>query len=305
MQPYVVYFRRRRGTMGIPFDLALTELKVVFEPYGLKVDRQHVPKHRVWVSMDLHPKAVPQFANHLAYTEAILSQRIEAYGGGTIAPIRRGRWVTGWVRQGDFQIYQEEVFVQDFAHRRKDSPDQQTYEIIKNGRRIQAKGYHARRALSALDARFLFNVAQLGEHTKILDPFAGFGGIVREGLRRNMKVFATDIDATLSMGLQDLTRHAYARANARALPFPSHTFDAVITEPPFHPRFHEAIYHALPELVRITRTNGKLVLLIAQNMLATLQGLCGQHFLKLTPIGTLPRDHGLRCPALIIESLTP
>lgn len=301
---YLVYFRRRRGGMGIPYDLAHTEFTAIFANHNLIIKHEHIPKHRMWVILDLSPKEIQLHAQNLAYTEAILSQHIEPYGGQTITPIERGRWHIGWVRQGNNQIYQEEAFVQNILQRRQESPDQQTFPIYKNGKLIAAKGYHTRRALSAMDARFLFNIAHLQPNARILDPFAGFGGIIREAHRRNITIFASDIDPTLSMGLHNLALQTYTLADARSLPHPSHIFDAIITEPPFHPTYQHAVYDALPELMRVLKPNGKLMLLIAQNMCATIQSLCDQLNLNHTHIATIPRDHGLRCSVRLIQSLT-
>jgi 16S rRNA G966 N2-methylase RsmD len=301
---YQIFFRRRRGGMGIPYDLARTELTTLFAPYDLQIDHEHVPKHRMRITLDISPKETAKHAKNLAYTEAILSQHIEPYRGLEITPIERGHWYTGWIRQGDNQIYQEEVFVQDIKTRRQESPHHQTFQTYKDGQPITTKGHHTHRALSAIDARFLFNIAQLQPNARVLDPFAGFGGIIREGQRRTLTVFASDIDPTLSVGLQSLTPQTYTLADARTIPIHAHTFDAIITEPPFHSKHQQAVFDALPELMRVLKPNGKLILLIAQDMLSTIQSQCHQHKLDLTHISTIPRDHGLRCPVLIIQSLT-
>ncbi|MBT3603309.1 MAG: hypothetical protein HOE48_18190 [Candidatus Latescibacteria bacterium] len=301
---YQIYFRRRRGATGIPFELAQTEFKAIFSPFGLHIKHGHIPKHRIWVTLKLSPKEIPQHAQNLAYTEAILSQRIEPYSGKEINPIGRGGWYTGWIRQDDKQIYQEEVFVQDIQNRRSESPDQHAFPVYINNQLIHIQGHHVGRALSAMDTRYLFNIADLPPNARILDPFAGFGSIIREGHRRNITIFASDIDPILSLGLQGLAPQSYALADARSLPYKSQTFDAIITEPPFDAKRQQAIVEALPNLMCILKPKGKLVLLIAQNMLAPIQSQCTLHHLMLTQISIIPRDHGLRCPVLVIQSLT-
>jgi len=301
---YHIYFRRRRGGIGIPYDLAKSELIAVFKSHTLKITHEHIPKHQIWITLNLAPKDILSHAQNLAYTEAILSQLIEPYHGQEIAPIERGRWYTGWIRQGPNRIYQEEVFVQDIKNRRQESPDQHTFPIYKNGQLIIAKGHHTRRALSAMDARYLFNIAQLPPQANILDPFAGFGSIVREAHRRKHTIFASDNDPTLSMGLHQLTPNAYTLADARHLPFTSQSFDAIITEPPFHPKYQNAVYDALPNLIRVIKPNGQLILLIAQNMQSKIETYCQENNLSYKHIGTIPRDHGLHCPTLLIQPLT-
>lgn len=301
---YQICFRRRRGATGIPYQLAQTELKAIFSQYDLHIKHEHIPKHRLWVTLNLPPQEISQHAQNLAYTEAILSQKIQPYAGKKITPIERGRWYTGWIRQGDKQIYQEEAFVQNILSRRSESPDQHTFPIYQNGQLIPISGHNVRRALSAMDARFLFNIAKLPPNPCVLDPFAGFGGIIREGYRRNIPILASDINPILSFGLQSLTPHKYTLADARNLPFKSQTFDSIITEPPFNPKDQQAICEALPGLMRILKPNGKLILIIAQNMLTSVQAQCARHQLMLNQISTIPRDHGLRCPVLVIQALT-
>ena len=301
MYKYLVYFRLRRGGTGIPFALAFSEFERVFEPFKLHVTREMATKRRIWVDLNLPPDDIAQHANHLAYTEAILSQDIEPYRGETLTPVPRGRWFTGWMRRGEHAVYQREIFVQNLAKRRHESPDILSFPIKKKGQLIDARGYHTRRALSAMDARYLFNIAKPDQNTTILDPFAGFGGIVREAHRRKLSIFAFDNDRSLAPGLTQLVQNHCTIADAQSLPLASHTIDTIITEPPFHPRYQQAVANALPELQRILTPKGKLILLIAQNMLKNIQTFFEKTNWQCEQVSTVPRDHGLKCPTLIIQ----
>jgi len=298
---YRIYFRLRRGGTGIPFALARSEFVTVFKPFGLTIKREHGPKRRLWIQLDLPPKCIKQHARNLAYTEAIISQQIEPYGNEPLKQAERKRWYTGWIRHGDQKIYQQEVYVQNIPKRRREAPDLQPFEIYKNEQIISAKGYHTRRALSALDARYLFNIAHLNSNAILLDPFAGFGGIIREAHRRNIAITALDNDPTLAPGLRTLTKKHYAIADAQTLPITSNSIDTIITEPPFHPKYQQAVTNALPELLRVLKPDGKLIILIAQNMLKNIQTFFTQTDWTVTHISTIPRDHGLQCPVLKIR----
>ena len=298
---YRIYFRLRRGGTGIPFALAQSEFVTVFKPFGLTIKREHASKRRLWIQLNLPPKCIKQYAENLAYTEAIISQKIEPYDNEPLKQVERRRWYTGWIRQGDQKIYQQEIYVQNIQQRRREAPDRQPFEIYKNDQIISAVGYHTRRALSALDARYLFNMAQPDANAILLDPFAGFGGLVREAHRRNLTMNAFDNDPSLAPGLCALSPKHYAIANAQALPITPQSIDAIITEPPFHPRYQQAVSNALPELLRVLKPSGKLVMLIAQDMLKNIQTFFNQTEWTTTHISTIPRDHGLQCPVLIMH----
>ena len=102
--------------------------------------------------------------------------------------------------------------------------------------------------MSALDARFLFNIADPKPTDVILDPFAGFGGLALEGRRRELTVFVSDIDDSLSPSLSANFRNLYVVADARHLPIRTDHFDLIITEPPFRSSCRQAVMDSLPEL---------------------------------------------------------
>jgi hypothetical protein len=296
---YQTYFRIRRGGIGIPYELAKTEFTAVFEPFGLKIDRDYPERRRMWVDLDLLPDRVAVLASNLGYTEAIMHQKIEPYRGETLAPIERGRWYIGWIRQWEWKVYQTEVYVQDAKSLLNEAPDQRGFQIERDGeKQFVTGGHHVQRAVSALDARFLFNIAKLTPEMRILDPFAGCGGIVSEAKRRGLPIFAADIDASLSPGLAALAPKRYFIGDARTLPFSTACFDAIITEPPFRTQYRQAVMDALPELHRVLKPTGKIILLIAMDMLEDVQCFFEGVGKRVECVGVIPRGGGLKCPVL-------
>ena len=49
--------------------------------------------------------------------------------------------------------------------------------------------------------------------------------------------------------------------DARALPFPDSAFDAIATEPPYHPEAEQAVLHAMSEMARVLKPGGRLSVL--------------------------------------------
>jgi SAM-dependent methyltransferase len=296
---YQIYFRIRRGGIGIPYTLAKTEFQAVFQPHIHRIEREHSNRRRMWIDSPLTPNQVAGLAQNLGYTTAILQMHAEPYCGETLCPTWNGRWYTGWVRQGEWKVYQTEVYVQDEELLLKDAPDRRRFEIERNGERHFAAGHYAQRAMSSLDARFLFNIAHLTPTMHILDPFAGFGGIVFEAKRRGLTIFASDNDPSLSPGLAQLAPEHFLIADARALPFPSNHFDSVITEPPFRNPNRQAVMDSLTELHRVLKPTGQIVLLIAIDMLEAIQHTLAGIGKPVQLVEVIPRGGGLKSPVLM------
>ena len=66
---------------------------------------------------------------------------------------------------------QTEVYVQDATLLLADAPNRRGFEVEHNGEKHSGSGYYAHRAMSTLDARFLFNIARPESTDAILDPF--------------------------------------------------------------------------------------------------------------------------------------
>ena len=300
-EAYQIYFRITRGGTGIPYTLAKTEFLSVFESYSLNVIREYAVRRRMWVEMRLSPTEVKRLAPNLGYTGGILHQHFAPYEGELLSPVETGRWYLGWVRQGDCKVYQTEVFAQDNASLLNESPDRREFILQRDGQTTHAKGHHPRRALSALDARFLLNVARIAPATRLLDAFAGYGGIIFEARRRGIRAFAADIEPTLAPGLAALAPQRYFIGDARSLPLQTQAVDTIVSEPPFRIRYRQAVMDALPELRRVLKPHGRIILLIALDMRdalwAALEAMCA----RVREVQVIPRDSGMQCPVLDIS----
>jgi len=302
---YQIYFRISRGGIGIPYELAKIEFLTVFHRFGLEIKRELWARHRMWIELSLPPDRVAVIAADLGYTKAILHLRPEPYCGEVLSPIERGHWYIGWVRQGEWKVYQTEVYVQDTESLLANAPDKRMFEIQHEGEKRSVFGHHSHRALSTLDARFLLNIANAKSTNAILDPFAGFGGLVFEAKRRGLRITVSDIDVSLAPGLSMLEPETYFVADARCLPLPTDYFDLIITEPPFRTSYRQAVMDSLAELHRVLKPKGRLILLIAMDMCQGIRPSFERMGADVELIGVIPRGGGLKCPVLkITKSLT-
>ena len=295
---YQVYFRFSRGGVGIPYDLTKTEFLSVFN--DAIVMKERTGKHRMWAELSLNPNEVPRSARRLGYTEAILLLHAEPYRGETIHPTRRGRWHIGWCREGKWKVHQTEVYVQDAESLLEMAPNNRSFEVLEGGGKRRTYRRRSHRAMSALDVRFLLNVANPKSTDVILDPFAGYGGIATEAIRRGLTVFVSDIDQSLSPGLESLGSEAYWVADARSLPMCNDCIDLVITEPPFRPPYREIFLDSLSELQRVLKPGGELLTLIKVDMSEAVRLKSQEMGSAVDLIGVIPRGGGMKCSVLKI-----
>ncbi len=247
--------------------MAKAEFFSVFDPQSVDVTKEFPARMRMDIAIrGLSTEDIASRAGLLGYTQGILNVYEEPYVNEELHYSHTARWVVGWIRKDDKKLLLTEVYRQDEAELEEGQPDKRIFLIEKDGQVKATKGQRRRRGLSSTDAKFIVNIAQLKGHEVILDPFAGLGGILRECIARGFKVFASDVDTLLRPGLAQVTNNRCVIADARRLPFKDRLFHAVITEPPFNTRYRQAVLDAMPELLRVVRQDGKIVLLIAQDM---------------------------------------
>ena len=250
---YQIYFRISRGGIGIPYNLARLEFRRLFERFGLEIAHESIARRRMLIELSLAPTEVGLIALGLGYTEGILHLRTESYQGEALSAVACGRWYLGWVRRRDKKVLQTQVYIQDNEVLRAQAPDRRAFKIERDGVTRVVFGHHNRRAVSVLDVRFLYNIAGPGAVDVILDPFAGYGGIVFEGVRRGLSVFASDLDHSLSPGLEAMAPTRYYVADARSLPVAKDCIDFIITEPPFRSAYRHAVIDSIPEFHRVLK----------------------------------------------------
>ncbi|XP_010148153.1 PREDICTED: THUMP domain-containing protein 2, partial [Eurypyga helias] len=121
----------------------------------------------------------------------------------------------------------------------------------------------------------------------VLDPMCGLGTILLEAAKEWPEAcyWGADIsDAQLegadvnirAAGLMD--RIELLQASVKALPLPSESFDAVISDIPFGKKFKitkdiELLPHVLQEMERVLRVGGTLVLLLSHDLRQCVDGI--------------------------------
>lgn len=159
---------------------------------------------------------------------------------------------------------------------RRRAPDRRTF-LLECGDGVvrSVAGYRggrdplSHRALPVHDARLLTNLVHRPGRLALIDPFAGAGSIVMEARDRGWLAISADVDPTLRHGL-DRLGSGHVVADARSLPFPVGTFDAVATEPPYHASAADAVEEAMGELQRVLRPGCLLAMLVASDQRAGL-----------------------------------
>ncbi len=162
-----------------------------------------------------------------------------------------------------------EVYQEPDALLREHAPDRRSF-LLECGdgvvRRIM--GYRGgpgpleHRALPVVDARLLVNLVANPAGGRLLDPFAGAGGLLREARASGWTTFSLDVDPLLRHGLAEIADF-HLVGDARALPLATGSIDAVATEPPYHPAALCTIAASVAEIARVLRTGGRAALLVA------------------------------------------
>lgn len=153
---------------------------------------------------------------------------------------------------------------------RNQAPDRRSFVLHdKDGSLKEIRGYRgdggqlSRRGLPVADARLLVNLAFVCLGGKLLDPFAGAGGVVVAALCLQQDVFSVDIDQEVKWGLQHQgSRHCIG--DARQLPFRDCVFDSVASEAPFEAA-SKLVGDAMTEVARVLRPSGHAAMMVAEH----------------------------------------
>ncbi|MFI5351557.1 MAG: TRM11 family SAM-dependent methyltransferase [Candidatus Binatales bacterium] len=137
------------------------------------------------------------------------------------------------------------------------------------------------RALPVVDARLLVNLVTCeGACPRLLDPFAGAGGIIIEANSKGFATTSLDCDSALRFGLNQLAaRHVVG--DASSMPFAAASFNAVASEPPYHASALAAVGASLAEIARVTRPGARVAMLIASEQAAALRQAATRAALRL------------------------
>jgi len=122
--------------------------------------------------------------------------------------------------------------------------------------------------------RALLNISCAREGQILLDPFCGTGGMVMEADLLEISAVGSDIDPSMVRGSRlNIRQGEILRADARNLPFPPDSFDAVVTDLPYGQSVSiracslDALYQdALEEITRVLKPGRRAVLVTHRNI---------------------------------------
>jgi hypothetical protein len=212
-----------------------------------------------WVELpERHLAAAVTRLPHLGYSTAVDLLVGAGPAGGPAAVRWRGhRWRL------------ERLHTEDPAGHRERAPDRRGFLVeAGDGRVREVRGYRGdgaplgRRGLPVCDARLLVNLVAGAGPGRLLDPFAGVGGVALEARAAGWAVVTADLDPALRHGLGRLGG-AHLVADAGRLPLRGGSVDAVATEPPYDRQVGPLAGRALAEAHRLLRPGGATAWLCA------------------------------------------
>lgn len=290
---YQAYFRTQRGGTGLAYDTCRYELLAALGTRAL-LDREWPGRHRCTLEWLGAEDDLTRLGPRLGYTQAIVRMRIEPASGLPSDYEMRARWPVGRMREGTCDHHLEEVWVADEEERLASSPHRREFRFGGDAE-ATVGGPRRGRRLSPLDARALANMTGLPDGSRVLDPFAGLGTIPLACEARGLRTTALDCEPALLTGLRELPLTAALLGDATSLPFDDGSFDGIASEPPYHRYDRQAVEGSLPELARVTRWGGVLVLLIADYLRGACAPPAGCREEAALPV----QRHRLACTALV------
>ncbi len=198
------------------------------------------------------------------------------------------------------RIYQEDEEVL-----RESASDRRPFALKIGGEVRQVRGYRgdggtlSRRGLPSYDARLLVNLARGPGTRRLLDPFAGAGGILVEARAGGLSVVSADNDPFVAHGLAAIA-DAHFVADARALPLGPETVGAIATEPPYEAAADSAVISALAEMRRVLEPGSRVSLLAAARQADALRREAGAIGLDTVHAAAIYRK-GTACAVFVWE----
>jgi len=184
---------------------------------------------------------------------------------------------------GDFYEQESKEYERRSAHKRE-------FRIIGSDGDVKTVfGYRGdgselgRRSLPVEDARCMINLSLPHKNNRMIDPFAGAGGIVLEfgHIVPGGSMTSVDIDPVLKPGLEFYGSTHYVM-NAADTAFPENSFDSVVTEVPFSENATGDIAKALAGLNSCLSNDGVFVIMCGKSQTMAIYGAMaelGNHLL--------------------------
>jgi len=171
------------------------------------------------------------------------------------------------------------LFNQDSKIYSEQSSHNREFKIIDNNNEIKyIRGYRGngselgKRALPVEDARCMVNLSLPWKNKKMIDPFAGAGGIIYQFkyIVSDGIMTSVDIDPVLKPGLESYGSTHYVM-NAGDASFGENSFDSVITEVPFSDNAATDIVRALKNIDACLSKDGAYVIMCKKNQAEYIQ----------------------------------
>lgn len=165
----------------------------------------------------------------------------------------------------------ETIYEEDKEEVRNQAPDKRRFLLPDpTGTLRYVNGYRGdgtetgKRAVPVEDCKFMLNLSKIKRGQKVLDPFAGAGGIVFAAVHAGLDVYSSDIDPKMQYGLRDFGSKHHV-AGIQKLPFDNNFFDSVVTEAPFDTNVTGNVAEGLAEMQRVIKPSGYIILMVADH----------------------------------------
>jgi hypothetical protein len=249
-----------------------------------------------WLSLpgEKLEEAEPRFPR-LGYSTAV--DLVESFIAGHGGDREKVRW-----RGSNYRL--RRLYTEDEAEAREAAPDRRPFALAIGGQVRPVKGYRgdggplSRRGLPVCDARLLVNLTQATPGARLLDPFAGIGGVLIEAAAAGVAAVSVDNDAFLRYGLARISGGRHCLADASRLPFRDGTFDAIATEPPYDRSAEPVVPAFVDEAYRVLRQGAFLAVLCSLWQEAPLKAAAADKGFVLRHEERIDRK-GSACPALL------
>jgi len=160
------------------------------------------------------------------------------------------------------------LFKQDQKVYTEQSSHNRDFKIVSKNEVKKVQGYRGdgsdmgKRALPVEDARCMVNLSQPWKNKKMIDPFAGAGGIVFQFkyIVSSGIMTSIDIDPVLKPGLESYGSTHFVM-NAADASFPENSFDSIITEVPFSDNASTEIVNGLKKINTFLSKDGVYVIM--------------------------------------------
>ena len=166
----------------------------------------------------------------------------------------------------------ERLYIQDEKLYDMQSPHNRAFKIFSSdGTEKDLNGYRGngtelgRRALPVEDARCLVNLSMPHSEKKVIEPFAGGGGIVYmyKYINPNIDITSIDIDETLKPGLEFYGANHIVGGSASV--HLTEQYDAIVTEVPFSNNATEEVIESFKNLYSNLTAKGIIVLMCGKS----------------------------------------